>query len=222
MELEFGAQFLIISFFFYVVSIGAYALVDIKKKTVLQIKKSSHELVVIFYKAIYGVKIEKVNNLEVLSIILYSNHIVNFFLVGLILCFYIIFSIMETIKIFRREMSERLPYIFLTIYFGSLGLLLIHVFFMYLITYINMETLHIIDMVLQKGVSWCSAHTYILRYIMELEFGAQFLIISLLLYVVSVGVYVLVDIKKTIILQIKESSHQLTVIFYKAIYGVKI
>ena len=55
-----------------------------------------------------------------------------------------------------KKMSGRLPYFFLTIYFGSLGILLTSVLFIYLITYINTETLHIISMVLQKGVSWCS------------------------------------------------------------------
>jgi len=164
---------------------------------------------------------ESIDTSAVLDAILNYEFIVQFLIAGFLLLFYIIFSIMRVLNEILNRMQDRLPYIFLTIYFGSLGILFIYVFLLYIMNYINRDTLHIVYTVCQECLSWCNTHTYILRYLMEFELTARFLIISIVAYIVWVGVSILVDVKVRIFIKIKKSSHQLARIFHIAFYGVK-
>ena len=156
---------------------------------------------------------------------LLNNEFVNQFLIaGLLLFLSFIGAVVLVLGNIYRKMNERLPYIFLTIYFSSLAILLIYVLFLFLMDCnINItETFHTVSIVCKESVSWCSAHAYIIRYIMELELIAQFTIVSLITRITLIVIFTLVGILLKILMRIRKSSYELGRIFHIAVFGVKV
>ena len=166
---------------------------------------------------------EIITDFEYISSILLSNEFVNQFLIA---CLFLSFigAVVLVFGTIYRKINERLTYIFLSIYFSSLAILLIYVLFLFLMDCnINItETFHTVSIVCKESVSWCSAHAYIIRYIMELELIAQFTIVSLITRVTLIGIFTLVGILLKILMRIRKSSYHLGRIFHIAVFGVKV
>ena len=220
MELEFILQLVLFSLVVYMIDALVSIIVDMKIKTLMHIRESSYQFSIIVSIALYGVKEKegKTENLEVINITRNINLKIQFLIVGLILFFYMLSLIREAVKNARREMNERLPYLFLTIYLGSLAILLIFVCLLYIINFVNMGSYAILCGMFNTCVSWCSEHTYIIRHIGELNLGAQFLILSSIIYVAWVGVSALIDIKVKTLIKIRESLYLFADIFRRTFY----
>ena len=151
---------------------------------------------------------------------MYGTYNLYFLITDFLLFLYIIFSIMRMMLQSIRK-SGRLPYIFLALYMGSLGVLLLCVLFLYMQNYANMYTYHSICEFFCTCASWYSRHSYIITFLMDLEFIPQLVLFGLVVYMVESFVSIIVDMKVKTLMYIRESSYQFSILVSIALYGVK-
>ena len=84
-----------------------------------------------------------------------------------------------------------------------------------------MATYHSICEFFCTCASWYSRHSYIITFLMDLEFIPQLVLFGLVVYMVESFVSIIVDMKVKTLMYIRESSYQFSILVSIALYGVK-